>query len=97
MAYARFSEGDVYVFGTVWGPDRAEVFECMQCLFVDIRWVDDPVFGGRIESATGEPTSYITESRAEMVAHLRRHHEAGHKVPAHAIESLAEETYWGKP
>ncbi|MFE6222969.1 hypothetical protein [Streptomyces sp. NPDC057854] len=97
MVYARFCDGDVQVFGT-WGPDAAQVFECAQCRFVETRQLNDPVFfGGRIEPAAGEPAKYVTESRADMVAHLQRHHDAGHRLPANAIERLAGEASWGKP
>jgi hypothetical protein len=37
-------------------------------------------------------TDYDTDSRAEMIEHLRRHREAGDRVPDRAFEILEEDT-----
>lgn len=98
MSYARFIEGDVYVYGTHLHGDKTEGFTCCACLLIPARWVeDDGILGGHIESVSGEPLSFDTESRAEMILHLRRHQAAGHDVPDRAFEGLAEEKEWGKP
>jgi hypothetical protein len=103
MSYARFIEGDVYVYGTHLGKDEAgnpiEGFTCCGCWMIDVEWVETPtsILGGFIRAKDGGPTSYSTTSRGEMIAHLHKHTKAGHTVPDRAFEGLAEEEEWGEP
>lgn len=81
MAYARFSQGDVYVFGT-----RFEL-ECAACrLLPDAMMVMLPDGGARMWFGT-----FHTNSRRQMRHHLYRHRKAGHKVPRYATARLARE------
>lgn len=66
MAYARFSDSDVYVFFNSGGW-----YECCGCRLPD-------------------PGKTMVDTPAEMVAHLRRHEEAGHDT-GDAIPALEEE------
>lgn len=97
MSYARFSEGDVYIIGTT--HDDVEVFDCCGCIFRKIEWVEDDSYllGGYMRSLPGDPGPFFTESRREMLDHLREHLAAGHDVPDYAFTGIAEETEWGRP
>ena len=83
MSYARFSNGDVYVYLT--DHEGARGYECQVCRLGKVR----P--NGWHESAYGMDTDAILD-------HLRAHHEAGHSVPpdtADAIEAdRAENEHW---
>jgi hypothetical protein len=92
MSYARFSEGDVYVFPHVDGhfeyhecrlgeEKTAEISEGVKEL-LDIE--DDNATITTLES-------FKCDTRQEMIDHLNEHIEHGHHVPDRAIERLKEE------
>lgn len=87
MSLARWHEGDVYVFYATTGG-----IICICCRFMPLKEIrheeGSPFFGlnGRMVHAT-----YHTNSRAEMLAHLRRHREAGDSVPCRAFEELEKD------
>lgn len=85
MSYARFSEGDVYVFTSSVG------LECCGCFLEDREWVDDPdaLFGGYLKNK-GEEIQTVFQSNAEMIAHLEEHQKQGHYVPEFAFERLRD-------
>ena len=85
MSYARFSDGDVYVFTSSRG------IECCGCGLQKRRWVNVPerIFGGYAEAVP--PIVETTfRSNAGMIAHLDLHREAGHDVPEYAYERLRD-------
>jgi hypothetical protein len=84
MALARFGFSDVYVFYDVKGG-----ITCMLCQFMPTSEVQGSPFE-RLNGAIYH-TDYITDSRAEMIEHLRRHREAGDRVPDYAFEKLEED------
>lgn len=73
----RFEPSEVYVFGTYKSRDSEElVLECCAC---------------RIVPQDGWYGSFYTQSRWEMLRHLRRHRRRGHRVPRHAVSRLLRE------
>lgn len=76
MSYARFGEGDVYVFMSNVG------LECCGCWLQDREWVEDETafFRGYFRSI-GEIVETTFDSTWGMIAHLDRHRAAGHHVP----------------
>lgn len=77
MSYARWSEGDVYVYEDVSGG-----FTCCGCsLHPDNDKEDGP----------DEVKSINVKTRQEMLAHLDKHVAAGHLVPSRAVERLKRE------
>jgi len=78
MSYARFSEGDVYV----WAASSSE-YHCQCCRLMprDIK----SVVGGYMHGDT------VAGSPAEMLAHLKAHRAAGHSVPDRALSRLQAE------
>lgn len=87
MALARWIEGDVYVF-----YDTAGGVTCMLCRFMPLREVQHDE-GSPFSSLNGcmFPTDYNTNSRTEMIAHLKQHRDAGDRVPCRAFEQLEED------
>lgn len=84
MSYARFLEGDVYVFMSVSGR-----LECCGCILQDREWVpdEDAFFGGYLK-AVGEIVQTKFDSTWGMIEHVRRHREAGHSVPGGIEDDL---------
>lgn len=86
MSYARFSEGDVYVFTS------SEGIECCGCGLIPRRWVNDPgdrFMGGHFEQLNPDDTEVYPSNEA-MIAHLERHIAAGHVVPEDALARLRD-------
>lgn len=76
MSYARWTEGDVYVFGNVDGG-----FTCMSCQFMP-----------KCENSKFNLTKdFQCNTIKEMLDHLKRHEDEGHEVPPRAIKRLKEE------
>ncbi len=94
MSYCRFGEGDVYLIGSL--RDGEEVFYCCGCLLNEKDWVGDAdsFLGGFLRARSGQP-DFMSPSRFETLDHLGDHLEAGHEVPQHAIDAIANETEWG--
>ncbi len=101
MAYCRFSDGDVYLFGSCDGG-----YECCACrlqpLVPTIFTTGQLPFGegtpceickGNFNGCTacGMHGSLHLKTAAECVEHLRLHRQAGHDVPDDAIQDLGEE------
>lgn len=83
MSYARFSEdSNVYVFATI--EKGAHVAECCGCLLIPR---DN-------EGMATAPWPQYADPFA-IIAHLREHQAAGHKVPDYAFRSIAEDTWIG--
>lgn len=86
MSYARWSEGDVYVFHHV---DAYLI--CMCCTLTPLSEYET------LWGAEDEPErvmlhdDYKTQRRSEMIAHLAEHQAAGHGVPSRAARMLAQE------
>jgi hypothetical protein len=81
MSYARFSEGDIYIFRS-WEELGVDVWICCGCCLTEIKeftpgykWYDD----------------FKTYKIKEMVAHVESHIAAGHRVPQRCLERLKEE------
>jgi hypothetical protein len=85
VSYARWFEGDVYVFTSKQG------IECCFCSFVPRHWVEDPErpLNGYVEQDDPDDTETY-HSNAEMIAHLERHRAAGDVVPEDAFERLRD-------
>lgn len=86
MSYARFSEGDVYVFAS------SEGIECCGCWLVKRHWEDRPdhPLGSVLVADTPGERDLVTRDSSVMVAHLLRHRAAGHEVPQDAIDRLSD-------
>ena len=82
MSYARFGEGDVYVYGDVSGLMRCQACELARAVG------DESTFsrGDYWTAAKDE-----REQAREMIAHLEKHVAAGHTVPSRAFERLSAE------
>ncbi len=78
MSYARFIEGDVYVFMSTSGR-----LECCGCILQDREWVsdEDSFFGGYLKSV-GDVIPTEFDTTWGMVEHLARHRDAGHSIPS---------------
>lgn len=76
MSYARWSEGDVYVYEDVSGG-----FTCCGCSLHPDNDKDGP----------GAVKSINVETREDMIIHLKGHIAAGDFVPDRAIERLRGE------
>lgn len=94
MSYCRFSEGDVYLIGTIRGT--REEFYCCGCLLNPKEWheEDGHFLGGYLRSINNEE-DFHSPSRAETYRHLEAHVAAGHHVPDRALDGIAAETEWG--
>lgn len=79
MSYARWSDGDVYVFGTGKG------FVCMVCSLMPKEKCDGMLKGAMMNK------DFQCKSEEEMLEHLKQHITAGDMVPNDAIERLKEE------
>ena len=82
MSYARWSEGDVYIYR---GTDG--MYHCMCCPFM-------PTHKKRLFWTASEIEMhgcFSTGSGQEMLKHMKKHQEAGHEVPSRALEQLEEE------
>ena len=107
MAYARFSDGDVYVW-MGGDPDGHDVLYCQVCSLLpkDVKTIfteggeDIPLFGDvpACGNCKGDGCDeccfhqdYLAYTYADMIAHLGDHIAAGHKVPDYAIQRLREE------
>lgn len=100
MSYCRFSEGDVYLYGS------EEGYVCAACrlqpLVRSIFTMGDPPFGngqpcgvcrGVFDGCEtcGVHGSLILQTAAECIAHLLSHQEAGHDFPEDALLELRKE------
>ena len=85
MSYARFLDGDVYVFTSPFG------IECCMCLLVPRHWVDAPdsFLGGYLEQDNPDDTETYPNNAA-MIEHLEQHRAVGHDVPEYAFERLRD-------
>lgn len=86
MSYARFSEGDVYVFVS------SEGIECCGCWLQQREWVDDesrPWTKGYYREI-GDKVQQVYPDNAGMIAHLETHIAAGHDVPDYCMERLRD-------
>ncbi len=110
MSYARFAEdSDVYLFVTRPTPDGDYVIECCGCrLVADLRKPRtdaerakvahfDTSWAGRGPEEMVWDWSPVQHFRtlAEVLDHLRKHEEVGHKVPAYAIAGITEDGWPG--
>ena len=103
MSYARFGDNsDVYVFPHVGGG-----FECCACTLAPLvksifteGCTNNPLFGTITPCKKCNGTgcehcmlhgSTRLNTRSEMIAHLKDHIKAGHRVPKYAIETLEKE------
>lgn len=88
MSYARFTDGDVYVFANTDGQ-----LECCGCMLQEREWVDDPSmpFTHGYYRAVGEIVPYRFDGTTGMIAHLQRHTNAGHDVPDYVVPALLED------
>jgi hypothetical protein len=88
MALARFVSSDVYVFYDVEGG-----ITCMLCQFMPTTEVHHHEKGSPFECMNCAifHTNFNTDSRTEMIEHLRRHREAGDRVPDYAFEKLEKD------
>ena len=82
MAYARFSDGDVYVYATMLpthSPGRGvrEALICCACRLTDM--------------SDGCHQSVEIPTPQKMIEHLEAHEKAGHRVPKHAKTRLLQE------
>lgn len=68
MSYARFSEGDIYLYACVSGG----IF-CCSC---------------RLARPDNLEGLWTFSTYDEAIAHVRKHIEAGHRVPEHTIPAL---------
>ena len=86
MSYARFSEGDVYVFRSNLG------IECCMCLLQARGWEEDSTapLGGWMREV-GPHIENVFDTPDGMLAHLQQHIDVGHHVPPRAIDRLREE------
>ncbi len=75
MSYARFSEGDVYVFG-----DAESAFTCCGCKLAP---KTDSLFWGY--------GNFCCKTNEEMRTHLELHALKGHSVPSRAFQRLDDE------
>jgi len=82
MAYCRWSDGDVYVYGDV--NDRKGEIRCCSC---ELRFLAQPV-GGVFEKPY---PSFIAAGPKEMIAHLKEHEAVGQRVPKYAFTRLRKE------
>lgn len=87
MSYCRFVEADVYVFLS----DRG--LECCACSLQEREWIDDlsSPFGGYLVDK-GEMVQHTfngPNASQDMIDHLRKHQEAGHRVPTDVFERLS--------
>lgn len=87
MSYARFGwdGSDVYVFTSSQG------IECCACVLQKYRWQNNPgsILGGYLKEVP-PIIPKIFRSNAEMITHLGLHRAAGHTVPQHAFDRLAD-------
>lgn len=72
MSYARWSEGDVYV----WGTSKGE-YVCMLCS-LQTKSADPEVW----------PDDFDCKTAQAMHAHLRQHEDAGDCIPSRAFALL---------
>ena len=100
MSYARFSEGDIYLFYHMKG-----YYICMSCsLAPKIKSIftvgcDNFIFQcdpcEHCEGAGCEKCMIfgdtIMDTAQESIEHIKKHIEAGHAVPSHTIPSLESE------
>jgi len=86
MSLARWLEGDVYVF-----YDSMGGVTCMSCRFMPLAVQHKK--GSRFSALNGLEfyMDFNTNSRTEMLAHLKQHREAGDRVPCRAFETLEED------
>lgn len=85
MSYARWSDGDVYVFGTTGGS-----FICMCCRFTPMKLCHpSALFDGLGKFSMHD--DFTCESEQKMLEHLEKHRDEGDLVPEHAFERLKEE------
>ena len=84
MSYARWGEGDVYVFGT------GSKYICMCCSTMPMRAVTP---GGLFEGfgTFSMKDDFECDTKEEMLGHLNQHIEMDEVVPDYAIERLKEE------
>jgi len=102
MSYCRFSDGDVYLYAHVGGG-----FECCACSIAEpiksiftVGYKNHPLFGDiePCEKCGGEgcdccnmPGNTHLNTRSECIEHLKKHKNAGHRVPGYAFKILKEE------
>lgn len=89
MSYARFSEGDVYVFHgrTAHGIETVG-YVCMACRMTPNDAAKLKTYDGKIFEWHGD---FVCRHPDGMLGHLRAHQEAGHLVPRRAILRLKQE------
>jgi len=83
MALARFVEGDVYVYYKAMGG-----IACLCCKLIPLTEVDHREGG---PFAFLRRTDFATQSRTEMLKHLKKHKDSGDTVPARAFDQLEED------
>lgn len=99
MSYCRSNgvDSDVYVIGT---RDELECFgagweleESNPChnraMVPDWKLIDRKIV--KLDTQHEMAETYRTNSRSEMIDHLKKHRQIGHKVPDRAIERLNRE------
>jgi len=86
MSYARWGNGDVYVFGTV-----DNTYICMCCSMEPEKEIKKSV--GLFSGFSGMKMrgDFECGTRPEMIIHLEQHIELGETVPAEAIKRLEDE------
>lgn len=89
MSYARFSEGDVYVFrGKEAHGSKKDRYICMACKMTPDNATKLKTYDGKIFEWHGD---FVCQHPNGMLGHLRAHQEAGHLVPRRAILRLKQE------
>lgn len=83
MSYARWSEGDVYIY-----CDTGGTYHCMCCTLMPTQKAH-PFWAPASELEMHQ--GFSTGSGTEMLEHMKKHREAGHAVPDRAIERLEGE------
>lgn len=85
MSYARWSQGDVYVYASTMGG-----IVCMMCKFMPTRRTKVGMFG----LGTGEQEfheDFVCDTQDKMLEHLYKHKKSGDVVPSGAFERLKNE------
>lgn len=79
----RFPPSEVYVFGTYKNREMTEVhLECCACRVIGKQYTsEERWYWG----------SFCTQSRWEMLRHLKRHRKRGDAVPRRAVSRLLRE------
>lgn len=84
MSYARMGkDSDVYVLGLI----MVDGYTCMACKLTEEREVFNEGLN-RTFRVRGDTT---VDTPQDMIAHLKEHMDAGHKVPKDAIKRLKED------